>query len=86
MQALAGQAGQNSSPLPLPAGLAGPEPEAGPDPLETLQECINALPGVLNSLHDPQDVQDATQALLILTKVQTRMMRQGQAQSGPPQG
>jgi hypothetical protein len=58
---------------PLPQGLQEDQQEQG-DPLKVLQECIQGLPGVLTALHDPQDVQDATQALLTLTKIQTRLM------------
>lgn len=56
-------------------------------PLEVLQDCINGLPKVIAALPDPQDTQDATQALLILTRIQTRMMaRQSQGNGSQPQG
>jgi len=69
----------------LPPGLAdqgGYQP--GADPLQVLQECIQSIPGLLNALPDPRDVQDATRALLLLTGIQTRLM-QGGAQGGPGQ-
>jgi hypothetical protein len=68
---------------PLPQGLQEPgEAPDKEDPLDVLQECIQALPGLLNALPDPQDVQDATQALLILSRIQTRLMSKQQS-SGP---
>jgi len=45
-----------------------------PDPLQTLQTCIQALPGVIAALPDPRDTQDAIRALQILAGIQTRLM------------
>ena len=73
------------APQALPAGLNPPEqgePADQEDPLDVLQECIQALPKVISSLPDPQDTQDAITALGILAKIQTRMM----ARNGPTQG
>jgi hypothetical protein len=70
---------------PPPAGLTPPEQgeaQDQEDPLDVLQECIQNLPKVISALPDPQDTQDAVQALHILTRIQTRMMRQ----SGSSQG
>lgn len=64
-------------------GQAGPQ--NSPDPLQALQECIQTLPGVIAALPSPQDTQDATQALLILTRIQTRLMGNG-GQPGPGAG
>lgn len=72
-------------PQGLPQGLQADTQDQTADPLEVLQECIQALPKAIAALPDPQDTQDAVAALHILTKVQTRLMKsQG---SGPqPQG
>lgn len=84
---LAHLAGAGGAPPALPQGLQGGyDQDDSSDPLKVLQDCIQKLPEVLSALPDPQDVQDATQALLILTKVQTRLMNkqggQGAAQAG----
>lgn len=71
-----------------PSGLGQDEDAAADqqeDPLQILQECIQQLPRVIAALPDPQDTQDATQALLTLTKIQTRMMRGG-GTGGPQTG
>lgn len=75
------QAGQ-----PLPQGLAPGRDDQTPDPLEVLQECIQGLHGVVAALPDPQDTHDAAQALLILTKVQKRLMGEQQGNGPQPQG
>lgn len=62
-------------PSPLPGGLADTGQDEQQDPLAVLQECIQALPGVIASLPDPQDTQDAIKALQILAGIQTRLMR-----------
>jgi hypothetical protein len=69
-------------------GVAGAQGQPGPyeggtDPLTTLQQCIQQLPGVIAALPDPRDVQDATRALLILTQIQQRMMTPQQGAQGP---
>jgi len=71
---------------PPPAGLTPleqGEPADKENPLDVLQECIQALPGVIAALPDPQDTQDAVQALHILARIQTRLMaRQNAASPG----
>jgi len=59
------------------AGYGYGQDDGAQDPLGTLQQCIQSLPGVIAALPDPRDTQDATRALLILTGIQTRMMSQG---------
>lgn len=64
----------------ISGGGGGGAPDQGgqPDqesPLDTLQEVIQMIPGLLHALPDPQDVQDASRALLILAGIQTRLMR-----------
>lgn len=83
---LAHLAGAGGAPLALPQGLQGGgyDQDDSSDPLKVLQDCIQKLPEVLSALPDPQDVQDATQALLTLTKIQTRLMNK-QGPSGAPQ-
>jgi len=69
---------------PLPAGLqdsGGPSPYPK-DPLEAVQTCINDLHSALPHLPDAQDTQDMTQALLILSRIQSRLM----APKGAPGG
>ena len=90
LAALHAGAGSGGGP-PLPAGLQQGGGDQGYDkdepPLAVLQDCINGLPKVIAALPDPQDTQDATQALLILTRVQTRLMKNQGGASGPqPQG
>lgn len=70
----------------IPQGLEGGGQPEQQDPLQVLQECIQQLPKVIAALPDPQDTQDATQALLTLTKVQTRLMTKQQGSGAPPQG
>ena len=90
MQALQGAQGGPPPPGGIPSGMQSDQGEdQAEDPLEVLQDCIQGLPKVIASLPDPQDTQDATQALLILTKIQTHLMarNQSQGQGGPqPQG
>lgn len=64
-----------------PQGGEGPY-SGGSDPLTTLQECLQALPGVIAALTDPKDVQDATRAMLILTTIQQRLMQPSGGQPG----
>lgn len=80
---LHGGAGAGGGP-PLPAGLSGGDQayDQNEKPLEVLQDCINGLPKVIAALPDPQDTQDAVQALGILTRIQTRLMKS----QGGPQG
>ena len=64
--------------------MQGPPPQdQGSDPLAALQDAIHAVAAAMASLPDPQDTQDAAQALLGLSKIQTRLMGQ---QSAAPQG
>lgn len=78
-------AGGNAPP-PLPEGLQGPDDYSeSSDPLKVLQDCIESLPKVIAALPDPQDTQDAIQALHILAKIQTRLSGK-QAASGPQAG
>lgn len=77
--------GAGGPPPGLPQGLQGGyDAGASGDPLKVLQDCIQELPKVIAALPDPQDTQDATQALLTLTKIQTRLM--GKQASGPQAG
>ena len=46
--------------------------------LSALQDVITDMAKLLHALTDPQDVAMATQAMGILTKVQQRLMSQGQ--------
>lgn len=81
-EGLAGMPGGGGQ--PLPAGLGSQDQGSSQeDPLQVLQECIQALPGVIAALPDPQDVQDAVQALHILSRIQTRLMK---GQNAAPQG
>jgi hypothetical protein len=76
LAALHAGAGAGGGP-PLPAGLSGGDQgyDQNEPPLQVLQDCINGLPKVISALPDPQDTQDATQALLTLTKIQTRLFQ-----------
>lgn len=74
----------------LPPQLAqmlqgGPPPEEGPDHLGSLQEVLNLMPGVISSLPDPQDTQDAIAALQTLARIQTRLMKASPGAPQPPQ-
>lgn len=75
--AMMGQTGDISSLLSQPTG----QPEAA-DPLQGLQDAIHAVTGALPALADPQDNQDAIQALLTLSRIQTRLMK-GAGAGGP---
>jgi hypothetical protein len=55
-------------------GQGGPGGGQGPDPLQTLQDVIQLLPGLMAVLPDPRDTQDVAQALLIMTRIQSRLM------------
>lgn len=62
-------------------GGAQQQPDAAPDPLGALQDAIHAVAAALSALPDAQDTQDATQAMLTLAKIQTRLM--SAQQQGP---
>lgn len=55
---------------------APPEPSQGEDPLTALQSVIEHLYSVITLLDSPEDTQMAMQALLILTRVQKRLMQE----------
>jgi len=66
----------------MPAAL---QPEHGQyphDPLEAVQTCINDLHGAMVALKDPQDTQDIAQALLVLQRIQNRLMGPKGGQGG----
>lgn len=74
------------TPQPVPGGLGDmltqpPPPPQAADPLETLQDVIEAFPGLLVALHDPADVDAAAGALKTLTGIQRRLMSEA---SGSP--
>ena len=52
--------------------------------LSALQDVITDMAKLLHELTDPADVAAATQAMHILTKIQARLMAQGQGASGGP--
>lgn len=60
---------------------AAPQPQA--DPLTALQDAIHSVASAMASLPGAQDTQDAAQALLVLSRIQTRLMG---PQSGAPSG
>lgn len=66
------------APPPGLGQLAGGDPDggqgAGDGGLQCLQDVMTKFPELLQELHDPTDVQAATQALQILAKVQSRIM------------
>lgn len=71
--------------LDLPSLLAAQgqggqtEPDqGGQDPLQVLQEVLNDVHRLIAVLPDPQDTQDAVQALRVLAGVQTRLMSRQQ--------
>lgn len=68
---------------PPPAGLNPEqgEPADQEDPLDVLQECIQAVAKTMSALPDPQDTHDAGKALSLLTGIQMRMMK---GAGGPP--
>ena len=68
---LAGALQQGGQPPPPPA-----------DPLQSLQDAIHSVTSAMASLPGAQDTQDAAQALLVLSRIQTRLM----SQSAAPQG
>ncbi len=70
--------GQQTPPGPSALGMPQDQPQQGGDPLSALQDAIHAAVGAQVALPNPQDTQDVAQAILILSKVQTRLM------SGPP--
>lgn len=83
--AVLAQLGDQGAP-PLPQGLQGEDDYSeSNDPLKVLQDCIEGLPKVIAALPDPQDTQDAIQALHILAKIQTRLSGK-QASNGPQAG
>lgn len=87
LAALHGGAGAGQAGPPLPHGMGDHGYDQNESPLEVLQDCINGLPRVIAALPDPQDTQDATQALLVLTRIQTRLMNRQGGSGGPqPQG
>jgi hypothetical protein len=51
--------------------------------LQCLQDVITDFPRLLHELTAPADVQAATQALAILTKIQTSLMQNSGASGGP---
>jgi hypothetical protein len=55
------------------------------NPLQALQEVIEAMHELMSVLPDPQDTQIVAQCLQNLTRVQAKMM-QGQGQAQGPQG
>lgn len=73
----------------VPPGLAAmlQQPQGAPqaDPLSELQDAIHAVVSAMASLPGAQDTQDAAQALLVLSRIQTRLMQQ-QGPGGPAQG
>lgn len=71
-------------PQPDVSALMAQQPDQeGPDPLSALQDAIHAVAAAMGALPDPQDTQDAAQAMLTLSKIQTRLMNQ--AAPGAPQ-
>ncbi len=92
MLSLPGDAGLPPDPGPVlggapafsggfPAQLQQPQPEPPSDPLAALQDAIHSVTAAMQALPSPQDTQDAAQALLQLSRIQTRLM-----QSASPQG
>lgn len=79
---LAGMAPQGVPSLSALAALPGEPPSDGPDELGSLQDAIHSVAAAMSALADPQDTQDCAQALLTLTKIQTRRMATGAG--GPP--
>ena len=83
--------------LQLPEGLAaamqgggmpqsmmqGDTEDQGQDPLQALQDAIHGIVAALTAAPDPQDTQDLTQAMLLMTRVQTRMMKGAGSPGGP---
>jgi hypothetical protein len=59
-------------------GPPGAPPDGPPDQLQALQQVIGDLHQLLVTLQDPADVQAATQALGVLTRIQQRQMAQAQ--------
>ena len=87
--------GAQAPPAGVPPGLmqliqqsqgAGQEDDSGPADggLSALQDVITDMAKLLHELTDPADVAAATQAMHILTKIQARLMAQGQGASGGP--
>lgn len=76
-----GGAGAAGPPPPdaLSGMLGQPPPEDQPDPLQVLQDAIHAVAAALHALPDAEDTQNATQALLVLSKIQTKLMSSGAA-------
>jgi len=66
-------------------GQGPAQPDQPPDPLQTLQECIQAVHSLLTALPDAAHTQMATQALAILTKIQRDLMAEGQGPAGMAQ-
>lgn len=57
----------------------GDQPDQpGQDPLQVLQEVLNDVHRLIAVLPDPQDTQDAIQAMRVLAGVQTRLMSRQQ--------
>ena len=54
----------------------GGESYGGGDPLESLQQCIQDLHGLIATMPDAAHTQMVTQALGILTKIQSDLMSQ----------
>ena len=66
----------------LPPQLAMQPPDAqGADPLASVQDAIHAVSAAMTALPDAQSTQEAAQALVILARIQTRLMT-----SAAPQG
>jgi len=79
--ALLGAAGQGAPPSDLAAAPPGPE-EMQPDPLQAVQDALHSVAAAVTALPGPQDVQDATQAMLVLSRIQTRLMQASGPQAG----
>ncbi len=71
--------GQQPAGVPSALQGLGPSPDTPEaqqaDPLSSLQDAIHSVTAAMVALPDPQDTQDAAQALTILARIQTRQMR-----------
>ena len=63
--------------MPGPMMGGNESEDQGQDPLQALQDAIHGIVAALTAAPDPQDTQDLTQAMLLMTRVQTRMMKGG---------